>query len=216
MAKDTERPARVDLVREERAVAVMGPNRLVADIVNGVIGDVGGEGRAVAVLVDPEPEHWKAASGRAVIAVLSDPSERDVVAAVRRGADAVIDANAVLTDLPRIVAIVRAGGATFPPDQARAVADALRSDVARRDISLTRRENDIINSIVAGDSVKQTAVRLGIAPKTVENLQRRLFRKLDVRNRAQAVARAHELGLLASEFADFGGVAPFTDRGGIP
>jgi DNA-binding CsgD family transcriptional regulator len=44
--------------------------------------------------------------------------------------------------------------------------------------------------------VKQTAVALGIAHKTVENLQGRLFAKLGVRNRAQAVLRAHTLGLL--------------------
>ena len=31
---------------------------------------------------------------------------------------------------------------------------------------------------------------------TVENLQGRLFRKVKARNRAQAVARAHALGLL--------------------
>jgi hypothetical protein len=47
--------------------------------------------------------------------------------------------------------------------------------------------------------VKQTARALGISAKTVENLQSRLFRKLDVRNRAQAVSRAHALGMLAVE-----------------
>jgi DNA-binding CsgD family transcriptional regulator len=36
-----------------------------------------------------------------------------------------------------------------------------------------------------------------VADKTVENLQRSLFRKLGVRNRAQAVAVAHARGLLA-------------------
>ena len=35
-----------------------------------------------------------------------------------------------------------------------------------------------------------------LAPKTVENLQGRLFRKLEARNRAHAVARAFELGLI--------------------
>lgn len=61
---------------------------------------------------------------------------------------------------------------------------------------LTRREVDIIASIDRGLAVKQTARELGVTAKTVENLQSRLFRKLQVRNRAQAVARAHALGLL--------------------
>jgi DNA-binding CsgD family transcriptional regulator len=44
--------------------------------------------------------------------------------------------------------------------------------------------------------VKQTARTLGIAMKTVENLQSRMFRKLGARNRAHAVTIAHRLGLL--------------------
>jgi DNA-binding CsgD family transcriptional regulator len=58
---------------------------------------------------------------------------------------------------------------------------------------------DIIQSITRGEVIKQTAIALGISAKTVENLQSRLFRKLGVRNRAQAVARAHSLGLIPAE-----------------
>ena len=42
----------------------------------------------------------------------------------------------------------------------------------------------------------QTARVLGIAPKTVENVQTRLFRKLGVRNRSGAFAVADAFGLL--------------------
>src|SRR4029077_10378356 len=48
-----------------------------------------------------------------------------------------------------------------------------------------------------GYSIRQTAQALGIAPKTVENIQTRLFRKLGVRNRSGALAVADALGLLA-------------------
>ena len=181
----------------DRPVAVLGPNRLTADIIGGIIGDVRCEGRPVAVLVDPDPEQYDSVDDRAVVAVIAAPTERQVLAAVRRGADAVVDASGELTDLPRVVAIVQAGGVSLSPTHARVVVDALRADADSKRITLTRRENDIIHSVILGDSVKQTAIRLGIATKTVENLQRRLFRKLDVRNRAQAVARVHELGLLA-------------------
>jgi DNA-binding CsgD family transcriptional regulator len=69
----------------------------------------------------------------------------------------------------------------------------------RAALSLTPREREILASIDRGDSVKQTARSLGIAVKTVESLQGRLFRKLGVRNRAQAVAAAHTRGLLAAQ-----------------
>jgi two-component system, NarL family, nitrate/nitrite response regulator NarL len=63
---------------------------------------------------------------------------------------------------------------------------------------LTARECDILRSGAEGHSIRQTARLLGIAPKTVENIQTHLFRKLGVRNRAGAVAVASALGLLPS------------------
>jgi DNA-binding NarL/FixJ family response regulator len=62
---------------------------------------------------------------------------------------------------------------------------------------VTARECDILRSIALGHTVRQTAQSLGIAPKTVENIQARLFGKLGVRNRAGALAAAYELGLLS-------------------
>jgi DNA-binding CsgD family transcriptional regulator len=61
---------------------------------------------------------------------------------------------------------------------------------------LTARENDILQSVARGYSIRQTARALGISPKTVENIQTRLFRKLGVRNRVEALAVADALGLL--------------------
>lgn len=82
---------------------------------------------------------------------------------------------------------------------------ALRALQARRDapapVRLTPREQAILASIGQGESVKQTARHLGITAKTVENLQSRLFRKLGVRNRAQAVAAAHRGRLLPPDAA---------------
>ncbi len=61
---------------------------------------------------------------------------------------------------------------------------------------LTSRESDILSSMAQGHSIRQTARALGIAPKTVENVQTRLFRKLGVRNRSGALAVANAFGLL--------------------
>src|SRR5262249_46515957 len=60
----------------------------------------------------------------------------------------------------------------------------------------TARESDILQSLSLGHSIRQTARVLGIAPKTVENVQTRLFRKLGVRNRPGALAVADAFGLL--------------------
>jgi len=63
---------------------------------------------------------------------------------------------------------------------------------------LTSRESDILSSMAQGHSIRQAARALGIAPKTVENVQTRLFRKLGVRNRSGALAVADAFGLLPS------------------
>ena len=63
---------------------------------------------------------------------------------------------------------------------------------------LTARESDILQSVARGDSIRQTARALGISPKT-ENTQTRLFRKLGVRNRAEAFAVVDALGMLPDD-----------------
>jgi len=177
---------------------VLGANRLIVDIVGAVLGTAPGD-RPVAVLVDPTTSQWDEVGGfeGGVLAVLSRPTDDDVVAAVQRGADAVVDADDLADHLPQAVQVVRRGGVALSPLQAAAVAAALRSaDLDAGKPRLSKREDEILQLISQGRSVKQTAMALGIAPKTVENLQGRLFRKLEARNRAHAVARAYELGLI--------------------
>lgn len=155
----------------------------------------------VVVLIDPSDEDWDEINrlGSRRVLVTTQPLDADqVVAAVLRGADAVLEAGAPPEMLVRAVRVVCAGGTDLSPPLVRLVADALRHHAQEGEpaLRLTKREREILGSIDGGETVKQTARTLGIAPKTVENLQSRLFRKLGVKNRAQAVALAHSLGLL--------------------
>jgi DNA-binding CsgD family transcriptional regulator len=78
----------------------------------------------------------------------------------------------------------------------RARWDEHSADGEQRLPELTARESDILRSLALGHSIRQTARSLGIAAKTVENVQTRLFRKLGVRNRSGALAVADAFGLL--------------------
>jgi DNA-binding NarL/FixJ family response regulator len=170
----------------------------------GVPTEPDGERPDVIVLADPAAADWTdAASTGAPVTVVcpGTVAPEQAVAMVARGADAVLDAETAPTHLLAAVTTTAAGHAYLAPAHAGALARALRS---RRDrpslgLALTPREHQIIASIQRGESVKQTAIALGIAQKTVENLQGRLFSKLGVRNRAQAVARAHALGLAGQD-----------------
>jgi DNA-binding CsgD family transcriptional regulator len=62
--------------------------------------------------------------------------------------------------------------------------------------SLTPREHEILVLISHGLTMRQVATRLGISPRTVETHVAKVYRKLEVRSRVQAVSRAVSLGLV--------------------
>jgi LuxR family maltose regulon positive regulatory protein len=62
---------------------------------------------------------------------------------------------------------------------------------------LSARERGIVELIAQGQSNKEIARTLGIAPETVKTHVKNVFIKLEVDKRAQAVARAQALGLVA-------------------
>ena len=157
----------------------------------------------VMVLIDPDPDHWKeavAAEARVVLVTVEALDEAAVVDAVLRGVDAVLAAESSPALILEAIDTLRRRGAFLDPWQVRALADCARAQrvgKSEQELRLSPREREILSSITMGHSVKQTASALRISAKTVENLQSRLFRRLGVRNRAQAVSRAHSLGVLA-------------------
>jgi LuxR family maltose regulon positive regulatory protein len=62
--------------------------------------------------------------------------------------------------------------------------------------SLTDRELEILHLIAEGHSNTEIGQRLYLALSTVKGHNLRIFNKLQVQNRTEAVARARELGLL--------------------
>jgi DNA-binding NarL/FixJ family response regulator len=64
-------------------------------------------------------------------------------------------------------------------------------------LSLTRRERDVLELVAAGATNPEIGRRLHLSAHTVKEHTSRLYRKLGVRNRAEAVQRAQRLGLLA-------------------
>ncbi len=171
---------------------------------SGALGSVEPSSHApVMVLIDPEPDQWREAAlagARVVLVTVEALDEAAVVEAVLRGADAVLVAGSPPMLILEAIDTVRRSGAFLDPWQVRALAKSARSQrhaEPQQELRLSPREREILASITMGHSVKQTASALRISAKTVENLQSRLYRRLGVRNRAQAVSRAHALGVLA-------------------
>lgn len=196
----------VDVIEDGPFVAqLMGPSGLALDVFRQLLEKVGvvivnaGGAAHLVVLIEPTSEHWAAArsTGVPIVLVLGDESDdAEVVDSVLAGADAVVHCDSDPDVVMAVMEEVSRGGSVMAPAQMRAVAGLARAAGAQSGVVLSRREAEILSSIADGKAVKQTARDLGISPKTVENLQGRLFRKLGARNRSQAVARAHALGLL--------------------
>ena len=193
-------------------IAVLGRRGLILEVVAQVVAGRGytlatsaqlhdrSDAIGITILVDPKPEDWRTAGGLAgSIIVMLDHEVDDEVAveSLLAGADAVISASDDPAVIERALDIVAAGEVMLPRRIAQIVLNRLRDENhAAAAVELTAREREILHSIAEGDAIKQTARKLGITVKTVQNLQSRLFRKLEARNRTQAITRAHVLGLL--------------------
>lgn len=159
-------------------------------------------GPVLVVLVDPEPSDWKGIDKLRVPVLLVNSRSLprgETLKALGRGLTGILAADDVEDALAPALVLAAAGYLLAGPESASELGTVIRARSNTRDDGLpelTVRESEILRSIAAGDTVRQTARTLGIAEKTVENTQARLFRKLGTHNRAGAVAMAHALGLL--------------------
>jgi DNA-binding NarL/FixJ family response regulator len=62
---------------------------------------------------------------------------------------------------------------------------------------LSGRERDVIGLIAAGATNREIAQRLYLSPHTIKEHTSAIYRKLGVRNRAEAVKKAQRLGIIA-------------------
>ena len=71
-----------------------------------------------------------------------------------------------------------------------------RNEAAARSLGLSPRELEIIQALSAGESNKEMARRLGISPNTVKTHLARVYEKLEVQRRVQAIEKARFLMLI--------------------
>jgi DNA-binding NarL/FixJ family response regulator len=156
-------------------------------------------GPVTIVLVDPEPEDWTlpiSLGAPTLVVRCTRGDDQSVIAdALSRGAHGLVFADDVGAELASMLMIVSRGHLALSSVYATALA-RWRPPVRPE---LTAREGEILASIARGDTIRQTARSLGIAVKTVENTQARLFRKLGARNRAETLTIADAWGLVPAQ-----------------
>jgi DNA-binding NarL/FixJ family response regulator len=142
-----------------------------------------------------------------------------VYAALRAGASGFLLKDAPADELIRAVRVVAAGDALLAPSVTRRmIADLMdRHTVPRRCADelarLTPRETEVLALLARGMSNAEIAAELVVSDETVKTHVGRIFSKLGLRDRAQAVVIAYESGLV-SPFARSAADEPRTDDAG--
>jgi len=140
------------------------------------------------------------ASPHVVVLVLSMLDDDDsVFAAVRAGARGYLLKGARPEDILRAVRSVARGEAVFGPGIAQRVltffAEAHTRPQPPAFPELTIREREVLQHIAVGRRNADIAARLHLSPKTVRNHISNIFAKLQVADRAEAIAAARAAGL---------------------
>ncbi|MDP8943215.1 MAG: response regulator transcription factor [Actinomycetota bacterium] len=130
-------------------------------------------------------EAVRAVSRRTRVLLISGAGRISPEAATAAGAAGFISKEWGASDVAKAVRMVGLGMTVFSAE----------ADPAAT--TLSERERDVLGLIASGATNREIAERLYLSPHTVKEHTSALYRKLEVRNRAEAVQRAQRLGLLA-------------------
>jgi DNA-binding NarL/FixJ family response regulator len=128
-----------------------------------------------------------------IVVLTMHGDDETLLGALDAGASALVLKSAHLED---VLSAVRQAAASPEVFAAAGLAGALRRSRENSRPQLTQREQDVLNLLVDGMSVAETAGRLYLSESTVKTHIAKLYDKLGATNRAQAVMAALRQGLL--------------------
>ena len=143
-----------------------------------------------------------------VVTVFGD--EQHVVSAIEAGATGYILKDSTAADVVSCIRLLRAGGSPVSPVVARSVLRAIRNKMGGTGTNtrpggpmpennpLSARETEILQLLAKGMSFNEIGEILGISPHTVTAHIKKIYRKLAVHSRGEAVYEATQMGLLRS------------------
>jgi len=132
-----------------------------------------------------------------VVTVFGD--DNHVIDAIAAGATGYILKDSPVGELAKCIRQMRDGGAPISPSVARRVLARLRAPAdkpAHSASPLSEREAEILQLVAKGLSFAEVGGALGISAHTVVAHVKKIYRKLSVHSRGEAVFEASQLGLL--------------------
>ena len=141
-----------------------------------------------------------------IMVITMSSEESQVFACIEAGASGYVLKEAGHADIVRAILDLRSGGSPISPMIARKVLARMRSTRSLEDeglsaemAGLTRRESAILELISRGGSFSKVAAALCLSVSTVQTHVKRIYGKLSVHSRSEAVFEAHRRGLLRFE-----------------
>ncbi len=132
-----------------------------------------------------------------VVMLTISQNDEDLMGAILAGANGYLLKNAEPEVLRNTIQQVFDGNAVLSPEVTARVFQAVRrSQLDRNKNLLSDREVDVLRCLARGQTTSQIAGTLYISENTVKTHIRHILEKMEVNNRAEAVARAAQMSLL--------------------
>lgn len=136
-----------------------------------------------------------------VILLAPEENRRSLALALESGAAGLLRMPFQVEALNEAIGVVRAGGSYLGNEAASTLQTLLteRIDAHRSgEVSLSVREEEVLETMVSGKSARQAAKHLGVSERTINTHVAAVFRKLGVKSRAEAIREAARRGLIES------------------
>jgi DNA-binding NarL/FixJ family response regulator len=127
-------------------------------------------------------------------------NDEDLFGSILAGADGYLLKNATPEELRKAIVQVHEGMGVLAADVTRKVMGAVRSDQSSlAGNSLSAREMEVLRCLAQGMTTTQISSELFISDNTVKTHVRHIMEKLAAANRAEAVSKAVQMGLIGGE-----------------
>lgn len=146
---------------------------------------------------------------RDVVVITMFGDDVHLIDSIRAGATGYLLKDALPRDIASTILQVRSGGSPISPAIARRVLQCFRVtmdaqrgegsppvETVRRPAALSERETEILRLVAKGLSFKEVGTILSISPNTVITHVKRIYQRLAVHSRGEAVYEASQMGLL--------------------
>lgn len=137
-----------------------------------------------------------------IIVLTQSGREADVLGAIQSGASGYLLKNSTLKKLKEAIQDVLNGGRTIDPAVAKFILRSVKklpSIDSEPEIQLTPREKEILTLTAEGLVKKEVACKLDITHRTVATHIEHIYKKLNVKNAAAAIHKAHRTGLFPND-----------------